>query len=339
MEDIDIDDVTDIESMNDDEIFDLLDEIESQDNLSTDSEGSLDYDSYNYCKNCNSDNYIVKDISNGIVVCSNPDCGTVIRNLFDKSPEWNCYNGEVRGMNRCSMPINKLLPQSSLGTTIASKSRSCRIRVINNWLKMPYKERSLYLVFRYIDERCRKAKLYKCIADDAKILYKIVNEAKHKEGINKGKKKIIRGRNKQSLIAVCVFYACKKRNKTRSQKEIARIFNLRNTDITKGFKTFSDLQENIKMNYNFDYSMPEHFIYRHCQRLHINKKYVEQAIEITKNIQRLKIATEHTPLSVASGTVFLITKLNELSVTKKKIAREFEVSEVTITKVLEKLEL
>ena len=93
------------------------------------------------------------------------------------------------------------------------------------------------------------------------------------------------------------------------------------------------------MNYNFDYSMPEHFIYRHCQRLHINKKYVEQAIKITKNIQRLKIATEHTPLSVASGTVFLITKLNELSVTKKKIAREFEVSEVTITKVLEKLEL
>ena len=31
--------------------------------------------------------------------------------------------------------------------------------------------------------------------------------------------------------------------------------------------------------------------------------------------------------------------MNRLSLTKKKIAKEFEVSEVTITKVLEKLEL
>jgi len=330
--------INDIGSINDDDLFDLLDDIDSQDSddLSTDSKSS-EGSAYNYCKYCDDDNYIVNDRIEGITVCTK--CGTILQNLMDKSPEWKQYDNKVCNTNRCSLPINKYLPQSSLGTTIASKSYYCRIRDINNWLKMPYRERSLYLVFRYIKEKCGKAKLYKCIVDEAKFLYKVINEAKHKKGINKGKKIIIRGKNKKSLIAACVFYACKIRNETRSQKEIAKIFSLKNTDITRGCKTFSYLQGNINMNYNFDYSTPEHFIRRHCNKLHLKNIYIEQAIKVSKNIQKLKVATKHTPLSVAAGTVFLIIKMNRISITKKKIARQFEVSEVTIAKVLEKLNI
>ena len=321
--------ISDIASINDDDLFDLLDNIENQDK-DMESEDSI----YNYCEYCDTDKYIVNDTVGGIRVCEN--CGTVLQSLMDTSPEWKQF-GDANA-SRCSLPINQYLPQSSLGTTIASKSSYCKVRDINNWLKMPYRERSLYLVFKYIQEKCERAKLYKCIIDEAKYLYKTINEAKHTEGVNAGKKRIIRGRNKKSLIAACVFYACKRRKEERSQKEIARIFDLRNTDITKGCKTFSILQETISMNSNFDYSTPKHFIKRHCNMLKLKSKYVQQAIHISKNIQKLKIATEHTPLSVAAGTVFLVTKINKISMTKKKIARQFEVSEVTITKVLDKLE-
>ncbi len=321
----------DIDFLEDDKLFKLLDSIINRDN------DSIRKEIYNYCDVCESDNHIVTDTSNGFLVCTK--CGSIVQNIIDESPEWNNYNnGSSRQINRCSAPTNKLLPRSSLGTTIASNSRSCRIKRIHGWIAMPYNERSLYNVLKDLNDKCRRGKILKCVIDDAKILYKRISEHKHSCGKNKGKKIIIRGKNRKSLIAACVFYACKKQNRTRSQKEIAKIFGLRYTDITRGCKTFMKLLRNRHMEYNINYSIPSHYINRHCLKLHISKKYIDEALRITINIQKLNIVTEHTPLSVASGSILLIANMNNLALSKKKIADEFEVSEVTISKVYKKLD-
>ncbi len=332
---LEIDYINDIESLDDNGVYEFLNNITNQ---SVESKKIFKKKTYNYCESCENDNYIVEDYKRGINVCRK--CGNVVSYVMDSGPEWSNYNNTAhKSINRCSSkPIDKLFPQSSLGTNIMASNRMS-IKILQEWGNMPYRERALYKSLKDVKERCQKANppILKCIIDDAQILYKNISECKHNEGINKGKRRIIRGNNRKSLIAACVFYACKKKNHERSRIEIAEIFDLKNTDITKGCKTFMDLLKNIKMVYNIKNSTMNHLVIRHCRKLGINKIYINQAIKILNNINKLNIATEHTPLSVASGSILLVVCMNKLSLTKKTIAKQLSVSEVTISKVYKKL--
>lgn len=288
-----------------------------------------------FCDACNNDN-IIEATAQGILVCR--DCGQVIANLMDSGAEWSQFNDDVKkDLNRCSHPISQLLPQSSAATTIAG-GYSSRIKTLHGWSAMPYKERSLNEVFKIIQQKCHEGKILKCIEDDAKIMYKNINECKHPSGKNKGKAIIIRGKNRMSVIAGCILNACKKKDKTRSPKEIAELFGLKYTEITKGCKIFQKLAKLKKIELNLHFTKPEHFITRFCEELKIKSDYTQQAIQIANNVQKLQLASVHTPLSLATGAIYLMIQLNNLAILKKTIAEKFNVSQVTIAKAFKKLE-
>ncbi len=288
-----------------------------------------------FCESCNNDD-LVEDTSHGILVCKT--CGQVVANLMDSGAEWTQYNDDnKKDMNRCSHPISQLLPQSSTATTIAG-SCSSRIKTLHGWSAMPYKERSLNEVFKIIQKKCFLGKIIRCIEDDAKIMYKNISDCKHVTGKNKGKSIIIRGKNRMSVIAACVLFACRKKDKTRSPKEIAELFDLKYTEITKGCKIFQKLAKLKNMELKLNSTKPEHFIIRFCDELKIKKEYTDQAIQISNNVQKLQIASVHTPLSLATGSIYLMIHLNNLAIQKKVIADKFNVSQVTIAKAFKKLE-
>lgn len=309
------------------DIFELMNEM--------DNDIKLD-DKIETCPNCNKSDEICDDNTQGYRVCRN--CGQVIEAIIDSNPEWRQYDDDKGDSSRCSMPINKLLPQSSLGTTISGGSYRSRIKTLHGWSAMPYKERSLNLVFKDIQLKCQQGGIMKCIEDDAKIMYKSISECRHILGRNQGKYIIIRGANRRSLIAACVFFACKKKNKTRSPKEISDLFKLKYTEMTRGCKNFMKLIKIRKMEINAGTSLPEHFIERFCNNLKIKKEYADQAVKIANNINKLNIASDHTPFSIATGSILLMAECNKFdNITKKIIAEEFSVSEVTITKTYKKL--
>lgn len=322
--------IEDINNLTEGELRDIFEDIDfNQTAIETINEKDI-------CPSCNSKDEIFEDYAQGFRVCKK--CGQVIDNLMDCNPEWRQYDDDKGDTSRCSMPINKLLPQSSLGTTISGGSFKNRIKTLHGWSAMPYKERSLNMVFKDIQMRCQKANIVKCIEDDAKIMYKSISECKHLKGINKGKTIIIRGANRRSLIAACVFFACKKKGMTRSPKEISDLFELKYTEMTKGCKNFSRLIKIKKMEINLGMSLPEHFVIRFCNDLKIQKKHTDEVIKIANNINRLNIASDHTPFSIATGSILLMSENNGLTyITKKRIADKFGVSEVTITKTCKKL--
>lgn len=334
-------DINAINGMNDDELFELLDQIdyekenqeinEIEQNLTESEKKGL------YCKTCKSSDKIADDNAQGIVVCMG--CGTILSEIFDDNAEWKQYaNDDGKESNaRCGNSINFFLPQSSLGTTIGCSNRN-RVKILHNWSAMPYKERSLNIVLKEIQNKCRIAGILKCIEDDAKILYKNISESKHLYGKNKGKNVIIRGANRRSLIAACVFFACKRKGKTRSPKEIAKLFELKYKDITKGCKTFLKLIKLKHLQYDMHISNAEHFITRYCRQLHITNEFINQAMQIAKNIQKINIASMHTPFSVATGSILLVVDINKLHIDRKIIAEQFNVSEVTVIKTYKKLE-
>lgn len=324
-----------ITTMNDNDLFDLLDQINYEEEKKYIDSIEEKLDEINICLKCNTADLIVDDVVQGIRVCSG--CGEVLDVLLDENPEWRSYHDERGEVARCSNPTNFFLPQSSLGTSIAGAYRS-KIRTLHSWNAMPYKERSLNLVLKEIQARCRKANILKCIEDDAKIMYKNISECQHKDGVKKGRNVIIRGSNRRSLIAACVFYACLRKGDTRSPKEMAQIFELEYTDITKGCKTFQKLIKMKQMNCDISSSTPEHFVKRYCRDLKIKGDYALKAIQIAKNIQRLNLASVHTPISVATGSILLMAEMYNLPIQKKTIANKFEVSEVTVIKAYKKLE-
>lgn len=287
------------------------------------------------CQNCASEE-LVEDFAQGILVCTS--CGQVVDNIIDRNPEWRNYDDDGKTEGRCNLPTNKLLPQSSLGTTISGFGRS-RLRTLHNWSKMPYRERSLNEVFKQIARICEKAKIMRCIEDDAKIMYKTISECTHIKGKNNGKHIITRGKNRTGIIAACLFYACKRKDMTRSSREIADLFNLTSSEMNKGCKNFVKLLNIRKFNMNMGTCHADHFVKRYCNELGMKTEYINQSIKIAKNIDRLNVATEHTPISIAAACILIMADINGIaSITKKKLGNKFGLSEVTIGKTYKKIE-
>lgn len=286
------------------------------------------------CPTCEKDD-VIEDYSQGILVCRN--CGRVLENILDYNPEWKQFEDDDKANGRCSMPINVLLPQSSLGTSISGMGTN-RLKILHGWNAMPYKERSLNKEFKKIHDVCQKGGILKCVEDDAKIMYKMTSECKHSSGKNMGKCIITRGINRVSISAACVFFACIRKGVTRTSKEIALLYNIKDLEMNRGCKNLLKMLKIRKTSFKMGTSKPEHFIRRYCAELKIKNQFIEEALKIATNVERLNIASGHTPYSTAAASILLMAEMNKLSfITKKKLAGEFDISDVTIGKTLKEI--
>ena len=189
-------------------------------------------DIFDYCNNC--ENFGIT-IENHYRVCIK--CGVISDFVIDTSAEWRYYGFEdnkISDPTRCGLPTNELLPESSLGSIVSYKYNESfdmkKIRNYHAWNAMPYKERSLYNVFDSIKIRAINNGIPSCIINEANIMYKKIAETR-----------ISRGSNRKGIIASCIFKACKIKNVPRSAKEIADIFQLSVTNMTKGCKKFDEI--------------------------------------------------------------------------------------------------
>ena len=66
--------------------------------------------------------------------------------------------------------------------------------------------------------------------------------------------------------------------------------------------------------------------------------YIRLCIYIIDKADEYSIVSENAPPSIAVGTIFLVSNLCSLKITKKEISKECDISEVTINKCYKKLE-
>ena len=94
------------------------------------------------CDSCESSLSITEE---GFLGCTNMKCGIVYTDMLDQSAEWRFYGADDNqgsDPTRCGMPINPLLPNSSLGTIINGHGYEV-YRRLHKWNSITYKERSL----------------------------------------------------------------------------------------------------------------------------------------------------------------------------------------------------
>jgi hypothetical protein len=73
--------------------------------------------------------------------------------------------------------------------------------------------------------------------------------------------------------------------------------------------------------------------------LNVKEDLMNQAIKISKNINKLNLASEHNQFSIAATSMLVMGENNNIpSMTKKRLREMFGVSEVTISKTYKKIE-
>ena len=283
------------------------------------------------CVSCKSDNLVIDNI-HGYYICQ--ECG-VINNIFlDKNPSFNKDSEETSSSYGC--PTNFFFPKSALGTKIKCRGYN-RISALQRQGQMPYKEKSLMEELYKIQSKCKQYNITQTIIDSAKILYKKINDSKHTKGKRKGKSRIMRCINRKSMIAACVFYACKLQKEPRSPKEIADIYSLEIKHVNRGYRKFMDYINIDELFIQFSSSQSTDFISRFAHKLNMDKQYIKESMEISNNIHKLDLASTHEPPSVAAGCILLVINMFNLQITKKQFSDVFGISDVTISKTYRRI--
>ena len=303
----------------------------------------------NFCKSCKSNNLLEKY---GNYICSN--CGLCNGQVIDFKQEWRYYGSEDNknaDPSRCGIPTNELLPQSSIGSVIGFGNNEShmmrRIRNMQYWNTIPYRESSLLESFNNISVICQNAGLSSCIVEEAKYMYKQVSEVKTS-----------RRTKKEAMKGASVYWACQLKGVPRSCKEIAKIFNIKDVKImNKAIKKFDEIWNSIKMNLDENQINNDHddnyndsdnrtksyeyeslqYLRRYCCKLGLNDNIYILIEKLLVFIEKNKILETHNPLSrIASSLYYIVDKYN-LSVEKSIIIDICQVSDVTINKCYNKL--
>jgi transcription initiation factor TFIIB len=287
--------------------------------------------------NCYSCGYDELNNVDGALTCR--QCGTINDQLIDYSAEWRFYGTEDSKFSdptRCGMPTNSLLPQSSLGSTISFKRRETyqmrKIRTNHQYNAMPYSERSLYKVFETIKIKGINYGIANCIIEEAKHLYKQISELK-----------ISRGANRKGIIASCIYNACVIHSAHRTPQEIAQLFGITPTCLTRGCKKFDDmLSLNIKSTFNIESSSSLDFIRRFCSHLNIGHNIYRICYHVCAKAEEYNLVSKCIPPSIAAGSIYLVISLlnnenEKINISKTDIANKCQISEVTISKCYKEL--
>jgi transcription initiation factor TFIIB len=276
------------------------------------------------CNGCGRSDVVLDD---GSYVCVR--CNIICERLLDMTAEWRNYgydDNKSSDTTRCGPPTNSLLPDSSLGTVIGNKMGECyemrMLRKMQMWQSMTYKERSLYNIFDYLSLNASLNDISPSIIDEAKALYKKVSELK-----------VARGDIRHGLIASSVFMSCKQNNVPRSAKEIAEIFNLKLTTMTRGCKKFEDM-----MKMDVACTTASDFILRFASRVNLNNEIKQICVDVARKVDELCIISENTPPSIAAGILYMVCTECHVPFDKKQLTTACNVSMVTVSKCYKKIQ-
>lgn len=173
---------------------------------------------------------LVEEFSSGDMVCGS--CGLVLGDrIVDTRSEWRTFSNDDQGNDdpsRVGEGDNPLLNGSQLTTSIAFDQGNARSRdLLRAQAKQSHdkKDKSLMAAYKEIGAHCEAVNIPKNISDSAKWIYKACDESRE-----------FRNKSQESIIATCIFIACRQANVGRTFKEINALTRVPKKDIGRMFK-------------------------------------------------------------------------------------------------------
>ena len=274
----------------------------------------------NICKLCNSENTIITDFSEGVIVCSN--CGYVVEDkIIDETLEIRKFSNENGGTqednNRVGGPTNPYLNGLTLSTKILVKDRR---NPLSRYSHRGFESgnRSIIRGLEKIDELGSKLELLLSITNKSKDIYKEIIENRS-----------LRGRSLDGIIAAIFYHVCRQCNANRSIQDIVNKLKIDKKEFVRCFKTIEPYM--IKGNHKGNIEIICGLVTVFCNKLDYKGTFRSSCEEITRLVCEQELLAGKNPNTVAASCILYTSKLIKTEEVDR--ARLSEVSNMTLTTI------
>jgi transcription initiation factor TFIIB len=278
---------------------------------------------------------LVEEFASGDMVCGS--CGLVLGDrIVDTRSEWRTFSNDDQGNDdpsRVGDAANPLLHGSQLQTTIAFGDGTGRARDLHRAQNKSTHDKAtkgLLAAYKEIGAHCDAVNIPKNVADTAKHLFKVVDDAK-----------AFKGKSQEAIIAGCIFIACRQCKVPRTFREIYALTKVSKKDIGRTFKALEKFfaSEAVKGSLQSGgvASGPDEYqtttstnasdlCLRYCNQLGLKNQYVRVAQGLAEKMSTVGDLAGRSPLSVAAACIYMASSLlgNPVSTSLTTLARHLE---------------
>lgn len=136
---------------------------------------------------------------------------------------------------------------------------------------------------------------------------------------------LVRGRSMESVIAACIYAACRSYNIPRTLDEIASASDVERKEIGR---TYRFIVRKLKI--KVTPSSPKDYISRFSSILHLSPKAQNQALKILKKADVSELTSGRGPAGVAAAALYVAALINDEKKTQREVADVAGITEVTI---------
>ncbi len=292
--------------------------------------------SYNKkCPDCGSTN-IYYDEPRGEVICNN--CGLVVEEkIVDTSQEMQgSFDGEEK-KGRGGAPLSDQKFDKGLTTNVGEISDIYKLKTdetrkflrLKKWQERVSTsiERNLRLAMSEMRRVASFLNLPPVVRDEASRIYNFV--------LQRG---LVRGRSMESVIAACIYSACRSYAIPRTLDEISNASDVERKEIGRTYRFIVR-----KMGLKSTPSSPKDYISRFASVLHLSPKTQNEALRILKKAETSELTSGRGPAGIAAAALYVSALLNDEKKTQREVADIAGITEVTIRnrykELLEKLDM
>ncbi len=136
---------------------------------------------------------------------------------------------------------------------------------------------------------------------------------------------LVRGRSMESVIAACIYAACRSYNIPRTLDEIANASDVERKEIGR---TYRFIVRKIKI--KVTPSSPKDYISRFASILHLSPKAQNEALKILKRADISELTSGRGPAGIAAAALYVAALINDEKKTQREVADVAGITEVTI---------
>ena len=280
------------------------------------------------CTDCGNSN-LLRDYETGELVCQ--ACGIVVSDAtLSTGPEWRAFDQEQRDkLPRVGAPVTWTIHDKGLSTTIGWQDRDASGR------KLSPEERARLYRLRKWHRRSKvsdstQRNLAHALSEMSKISYKLnlprnVIETSSMIYRRAIQKQLIRGRTIQSVAVASIYMACRQCGVIRTLEDVAGAANITKKEAARNYRfLLRELKPSVPQ------VNPRGYISKIVNKLALSGETERLAMAILNQASEMKLTSGRGPSGIAAACIYISSQLTDERRTQGEIAKEAQVTEVTI---------
>jgi len=274
------------------------------------------------CPECGSIN-LTYDPQRGEIICN--DCGLLVEEkMVDTGHEVHAQFDKGEKKTRGGAPLSIQKFDKGLTTNVGEISDIYRLESkqtrkflrLKKWQERVSTsiERNLRLAMAELRRVASFLSLPKVVGDEAARVYNFV--------LQRG---LVRGRSMESVIAACIYAACRSYNIPRTLDEIANSSDVERKEIGRTYRFIIR-----KLAIKVTPSSPKDYISRFASILTLSPKTQNEALKILKKADISELTSGRGPAGIAAAALYVAALINDEKKTQREVADVAGITEVTI---------